>query len=348
VRGAGQGEVLGRLRADVPNFRAAQEWSLSVGDLDIATRLAGSLAWFWALDGRLDVADRHLRRAIAIDTVPAASRAKVLWGYSLLVAGLGHLDEALEAGETSTSLARESADDAAIGAGLNAVAVAHWALGDLDAAVAAHDEAIERFVSCGDIWGESICRVLRARTALDRGDPDGEERLHAGLAAAQRCGDAHVIGIAVGLLAQLHASRGERDQAIAKTRESLHLQESIGYIEGTIAALHLLSRLHLDGDEMAEARDALLRSLRLAWKMQHAAAICEALEGLAQVASREGNERTALELVSTAEAERSARGLPLRSSDRPAIEKLQSHLRSAGYGAPEVAPIAKVVAELLR
>lgn len=349
VRGLEQGEALARLRAEVPNFRAALEWSLSIGDLDIATRLAGSLAWFWVLDGRLDVADRHLRRAIAIDSVPAETRAKVLWGYSLMVAGLGQLEEALETGEASTALARQSGDSAAIGCGLNATAVAHWALGNLDAAVAAHDEAIERFLAVGDLWGESICRVLRARTALDRGDADSEAHLRAGLAAARRRGDAHVIGIALGLLANLQANRGERDSAIESTRESLRLQESIGYTEGIIAALHLLARLHLASGDTGDARGELLRSLRLAWKMQHAAAICEAIEDLAQIASNDGDDRTAMQLLSAAERERTTRNLPVRPADRPMIDKLHSHLRSSITGdQPEIPAMADVVANLLR
>jgi predicted ATPase len=349
VRGLGQGEALARLRAEVPNFRAALEWSLSIGDVDIATRLAGSLSWFWVLDGRLDVADRHLRRAIAIDSVPAETRAKVLWGYSLMVAGLGHLEEALETGEASTALARQSGDSAAIGCGLNATAVAHWALGNLDAAVAAHDEAIERFLAVGDLWGESICRVLRARTALDRGDADSEAHLRAGLAAARRCGDAHVIGIALGLLANLQANRGERDSAIESARESLRLQESIGYTEGIIAALHLLARLHLASGDTGDARGELLRSLRLAWKMQHAAAICEAFEDLAQIASNDGDDRTAMQLLSAAERERTTRNLPVRPADRPMIDKLHSHLRSSITGDhPEIPAMADVVASLLR
>jgi predicted ATPase/DNA-binding SARP family transcriptional activator len=349
VRGAGQGEALARLRTDVPNFRAALEWSLSIGDLDIAARLAGSLAWFWSLDGRLDVADHHLRRAIAIESVPAETRAKVLWGYSLLVAGLGHLDEALEAGEASTALARESGDSAAIGYGLNAAAVAHWALGDLDAAVTAHDEAIERFVAVGDLWGESICRVLRARTAIDRGDADAEERLRAGLDVARRCGDAHVIGVALGLLAHLQADRGERSSAAESAYESLRLQESIGYTEGTIAALHRLARIHLESGDTADAKVELLRSLRLAWKMQHAAAICEALENLAQIAFDDGDDRAAMQLLCVAETERAVRNLPVRPADRPTIEKLQSHLRSSIIGgAPETLAVADTVARLLR
>lgn len=348
VRGPEQGEALARLRAEVPNFRAALEWSLSIGDLDIATRLAGSLAWFWVLDGRLDVADRHLRRAIAIDSVPAETRAKVLWGYSLMVAGLGHLDEALETGEASTALARQSGDSAAIGCGLNATAVAHWALGNLDAAVVAHDEAIDRFLAVGDLWGESICRVLRARTALDRGDADSEAHLRAGLAAARRCGDAHVIGIALGLLANLHANRGERDSAIESAQESLRQQESIGYTEGIIAALHLLARLHLASGETGAAKSELLRSLRLAWKMQHAAAICEALEDLAQIASNDGDDRTAMQLLSAAERERTTRNLPARPADRPIIDKLHSHLRSSNtWDQPEIPAMPDVVANLL-
>ncbi|MGI8938389.1 MAG: AfsR/SARP family transcriptional regulator [Iamia sp.] len=350
VRGVGQGEALAGLRTEIPNFQAALEWSLSVGDLDIATRLAGSLAWFWALDGRLDVADRHLRRAIVIDSVPVETRAKVLWGYSLLVAGLGHLDEALETGEASTALARQSGDNAAIGCGLNAAAVAHWALGDLDAAAAAHDEAIELFVDAGDLWGESICRVLRARTAFDRGDADSENRLRVGLGVARRCGDAHVIGIALGLLAQLQANSGATTEpAIESARESLRLQESIGYTEGTIAALHLLARLHLASGDTADARDELLRSLRLAWKMQHAAAICETLEDLAQIASNDGDDQTAIELLSAAETERTARNLPVRPPDRPTIDKLQAHLGSSIMGdQPEVPAMSDVVVSLLR
>jgi len=349
VRGVGQGEALAGLRTEIPNFQAALEWSLSVGDLDIATRLAGSLAWFWALDGRLDVADRHLRRAIVIDSVPVETRAKVLWGYSLLVAGLGHLDEALETGQASTALARQSGDNAAIGCGLNAAAVAHWALGDLDAAAAAHDEAIELFVDAGDLWGESICRVLRARTAFDRGDADSENRLRVGLGVARRCGDAHVIGIALGLLAQLQANSGATEPAIESARESLRLQESIGYTEGTIAALHLLARLHLASGDTADARDELLRSLRLAWKMQHAAAICETLEDLAQIASNDGDDQTAIELLSAAETERTARNLPVRPTDRPTIDKLQAHLGSSIMGdQPEVPAMSDVVVSLLR
>jgi tetratricopeptide (TPR) repeat protein len=173
--------------------------------------------------------------------------------------------------------------------------------------------------------------------------------LRAGLEAARRCGDAHVIGIALGLRANLQANRGERDSAIESGQESLRLQESIGYTEGIVAALHLLARLHLASGDTGDAKNELLRSLRLAWKMQHAAAICETFEDLAQIAFNDGDDRTAMQLLSAAERERTTRNLPVRPADRPMIDKLQSHLRSSNtWDQPEIPTMPDVVASLLR
>ncbi len=83
--------------------------------------------------------------------------------------------------------------------------------------------------------------------------------------------------------------------------------------------------------------------------MQHAAAICEALEDLAQIASHDGDDRTAMELLSAAETERTARNLPVRPADRPTIDKLQSHLRSSMMGdQAETRALSDIIASLLR
>ena len=110
----------------------------------------------------------------------------------------------------------------------------------------------------------------------------------------------------------------------------------------------MLARLHLAGGDTGDARGELLRSLRLAWKMQHAAAICEAFEDLAQIASNDGDDRTAMQLLSAAERERTIRNLPVRPADRPMIDKLHSHLRSSITGdQPEIPAMADVVANVL-
>ncbi len=330
IRGIHQGDALTRLRAEIANFRAAAEWSVVVGDLDIATRLSGALAWFWTLDGHLDIANHHLRQAVEFTDAPPAARAKVLWGYSLLVASLGDLDEALEAGQLSTALAREAADDAAIGAGLNAVAVAQWALGDTDASIVSHDEAIARFVAADDIWGESVCRTLRARTALDIAAPDAQRLLEAALDAAERSRDAHVIALALGLVAQRHERDGDLQTALANAEESLRLHDSIGYSEGSISALHLLGRLETKLGDREAACAHLCRALRLGRKMQHAAAICEALEGLAVLAHGDGDLEAAASMLAAVDAERTARKLSIRPDDAEAVAAARDAIATIG------------------
>jgi predicted ATPase/DNA-binding SARP family transcriptional activator len=348
VLGPRQIEGLARLRAETPNLRDAVEWSLSVGDLDIAARLAGSLAWFWVLDGRLDVAHRHLQRAIDIDSDSAVTRSKVLWGYALLESTLGNLEQAANAAELSVALAREADDDAALGASLNALAVAQWAMGNTGLSIAAHDEAIERFMAAGEIWGESICRVLRARTAFDLDDPTIDTRIETALEVARKCGDRHVIGIGLGLRAQRDSKRSNREDAINAVVESLELYESIGYTEGTISALHQLAQRHANDGDDDVAGDLLVRALRLAWKMQHAAAVCEGLEELARIEVRRGSPQRAWLWFKAAEAEREHRRMPRRASDQSRADELVHELRECCPVEPAPrATVADAVAEAI-
>jgi tetratricopeptide (TPR) repeat protein len=289
-----------------------------------------------------------MERVVPTEGLPALIRAKALWGYSLVVAALGDLEAARDVGRESIVLARGTGDDAAIGCALNATAVALWGLGDMAAAAEAQDEAIERFAAVGDEWGEAICRVLRARTALDQGDPSVEDLLRMGLDGARRCGDVHIVGIALELRAHLRAAQGRLDEAVDTARESLSHQESIGYTEGTITALHLLARLELDRGDDGEARRLLLRSLGLAWKMRHAAATCEALEDLARIEARRGDRRSASELLDVAARERARRNLPLRTRDLEALAELRSDLAEGNDPHGRSTTVEEAVLALLR
>jgi hypothetical protein len=66
--------------------------------------------------------------------------------------------------------------------------VALWGLGDLDGAAAAHDEAIQRFSRPDDLWRRDVALVLRARTAVDRGDTEATRLVDLSLGAARRVG----------------------------------------------------------------------------------------------------------------------------------------------------------------
>jgi len=320
---------LDKLRSDVPNLRAAIEWSFNRGEQELAARLAGALGWFWTLEGMLAEAIDYLERAAAMATVPALVRSKALWGFSLLAASLGQLERARRAGEESASLAREAGDDFGCARGLNALAVAEWALGNLDGAAQAHDEAIARLTSTEDVWALGVCMALRARTAVDAGDAGASEMAHAALPVARASGDRHVIGIALEQIAQLELAAGHTDAAVDAARECLGMQEAVGYTEGTVAALHTLALSLAAAGEIKEARLLHLRALSLASRIGHAAALCEALEGLAALAATDDDYRETIRLLEVAQRERRARDLPLRVPDRNRLDRLRRAAEAA-------------------
>ena len=329
IVGSEQVGWLANLRADVPNFRAALEWSFAAEQYDLAVRLAGALGWFWVLEGMLDEAIDYLERAVARTEVPPLARSKALWGAGLLAASLGRLERAREAGAESAALARSAGDPVGCARGLNALAVAEWARGDLEAAARVHDEAISLLEPTGDRWGLGVCLALRARTALDAGDPDGERLARAALPVARASADRHVIGIALEQLAQLDLAAGRTDSAKEAATECLAMHEAVGYTEGTVAALHVLARSTAAGGDFQEARLLHLRALSLAARIGHAAGVCEALEGLAALAAAEQDFQETLCLLDAARRERNARDLPLRAPDRLAAEQLRRVARQA-------------------
>ena len=336
----GEGKIVGpdqvvwlaNLRADVPNFRAALEWSFATGQYELAARLAGALGWFWTLEGMLDEAIDYLERAVAHTEVPPLVRSKALWGDGLLAASLGRLDRARQAGAESADLARAAGDAVGCARGLNTLAVAEWALGNLEAAAQAHDEAISLLESTGDLWGLGVCTALRARTALDAGDADGERLARAALPVARASGDQHVIGIALEQLAQLDLTAGRTDSAKEAATECLAMHQAIGYREGTVAALHVLARSVAAGGDAKEARQLHLRALSLATRIGHVAAVCEAFEGLAALAAADHDFEETIRLLEVAHCEREAHDLPLRAPDRRAVDELRQ-VAEEGVGA---------------
>ncbi len=353
VRGDDQLLWFDRLRADVANFRAAAEWSFSVGEDLSGARLAGALAWFWTLDGMLSEAIRYLERAVEAKGLPALVRAKALWGFGLLAASLGQLQRARDAGAESAALGREAGDDAATGCGLNAFAVAEWALGNHAAAAAAHDEAIQLFTRADDSWGLALCKVLRARTAIDLADHRGEVMAQDALVAAHKTQDRHLIGIALEQIARAQLADGNIDSAIDTATGALAAQESIGYTEGTIAALHLLGEARTLAGHLPAANDHHLRALSLADRIGHAAAVCEALEQLARVRACAGDDIEAIRLLTIAARDRDRLRLPARASEAATLQDLRKTLQDRVPGASAIIREAagtetrSLVAELL-
>ena len=346
---------LARARAELPNLRAAVEWSLANGFDDLAARLSGALSWFWILEGMLAEAVEYLRRVAPLPTLSPLVRSKALTGLALMDASLGRLDEAKAAALESVALGPDTGSASTHAFSLNALAVVSWALGDLEGSAAAHDDALALLEGTDNSWVRGVCLALRARTALDRSDPAGRQMAEAALPAARASGDRHVIGLALLQHAQLRLDEGDVDVAIAAANECLRLQEEIGYTEGTVAALHLLAKAVEASGDLTRARDLNLRALALADRIGHVAAVCEALEALAYLAAADYDHSSTLRLIDAAELERTVHDLPARARDRAALQELRRCAQDGLGAAPRGCDMtinhsstADVIATLLR
>lgn len=344
IRGPDQLAWLDRFRSDVNSFRGALEWCLLTGDTTRTARLAGALAWFWTLNGMLTEAIQQLERLVDIDDVPPPVHAKCLWGYALLAASLGRLDTARDAGYRAARLARPH-DDATAAYGLNAAAVAEWALGHHDRSLAAHREAIALLEGRDDRWGLAVCHVLQARTLFDLDDPAAAAVARTGVEHARRAGDLHVLGIALTQIAQIAIAGGDAAGAASAGSEALDLQERISYTEGIVSALHVLGHAHRITGELDVARKHHRRALGLACRIGHAAAMCEAVEDLARDEATTRPDLAAM-LLRVARQERSRLGLPLRQRDARELAALAHSVSRCAEPAAGDRTFSDLVAEM--
>jgi predicted ATPase/DNA-binding SARP family transcriptional activator len=330
VRGPGQRALMGELRRDVGNLRAALGWCFGLdGDDQLGARLAGSLSWLWMLDGLLVEARRAVERATSVEATDPLVRARVMLGVGILAAPLGDLARAREACAESAELAMAGGDEAARALALVTLGLAQWGLGDLKEAADSHDEAIATFERLDRQWEVSVARVLRARTAIEANDDRlAEQLLDGAMDDVRATGDGHLIGLAFEQHARLAIRRGELEVAGMAAHQCLAEAESLGYREGMVAGLQVLGRVrHQSGDPEA-AKAHWLRALDLAWSIGHTGAICEVLESLARLAVGGGDADHAAVLLLHAARLRQRRGLPVRPSDAEAVRALTHDVRS--------------------
>ncbi|PRY49008.1 putative ATPase [Geodermatophilus tzadiensis] len=337
VRTNAQQPWLVLLREVLPDLRAALRWCLDGNAPELGARLVGALAWFWTLEGQLAEARSWLDRAERAEIDDPRVRSRVLLGVGLVAAPLGDLARARDACAAAADLSRAAGDDRGTGDALITLGVALWALGDLDAAAAAHDEAIERLAAEGDSWRRAVAVVLRARTALDRHDPDAGDRTAAAAVAARRSGDAHLEGLASTQRARDALRAGDGPAAACAAQQALEAHRRIGYREGVAAALTLLARARSAEGAAGTATALAEEAMAVATAIEHRGALCHAVEALAAARAAAGDDRDALLLLEVAATDRRARGIPDPPVERELTERLADGLRvRLGPGAEDV------------
>ena len=159
------------------NLRAALGWALEREDGELALRLSGSLAIFWARRSHFDEGRRWLEQALALAAgVPPNVKATALLGLSRLAYQQGNYEMA-PALEEALALFRAAGDTHGTANALAALGMLLDDLGDHARATRFEEEALALFRVLDD--RHNVARLLNSRglAAYDLGDYDRATRL---------------------------------------------------------------------------------------------------------------------------------------------------------------------------
>jgi predicted ATPase/DNA-binding SARP family transcriptional activator len=315
LRARDQDDWLARAAAAMPDIRAALRWAFDGAAPQRGALLAATASWYWTLEGMLTEARRWLDVAATVPTMDDDLRARLLLAEARIAAPLGDLARSAALTAEAVAIRRRGGDDAGLAAVLITHGIAQWGLGNLAAAAASHDEAIELLTAGGAAWELGTAQALRARTAVDADEPDAEQRIDAAVETCRRSGDKHAYALALSQRARLALLRGRVAAGHAAATGCLDLWRRVGYQEGIINAHNLLARactaLGRTSDAETHARTALITAVRIG----HPGGMCEALECLAAVLHATGRETLARRLLLAADAERRRHRLPQSTVD---------------------------------
>lgn len=332
---------LATLRPLVADARAAMAWSLEKRRLEPAATIAVAFSWVWTLHGLAAEGLDWLLRVRRLsdeegrtDTDSVLVRATVLRTLGLLANPMGQLQLARDACTEAITLCEANGDvEGAAAAGLT-LAVSTWALGDVAASARAADRAAELVDQRPDTWTYVAARALRARAALDLGEPGADELIEEATSLAQAADEPHLLGLALACRARLSSRDGHAAASAVAATEALRVWRRIDYREGEVLALNLLARVDTDSEAAAaHAREAL----GLARAVQLRGGMCESVESLALLAAADGRREHAALLLAVAARERARLSAPVPPADAADLATLAQELRDAlGNAAPLV------------
>ncbi len=323
-------DALTRLQRLLPDARAAMEWSMATRRLEWSADIAVAYTWYWAINGLaaeglrwLGAVHGEIDGPAADGEVDPARHAAVLRSMGLLANPMGHVRAARDHCRRAIALSRSCDDEEGMTAALLTLGIAEWAMGDLEAAAHAHDRALEVATSTGHRWHRLSALTLRARTALDAGEPGVEDLLEAAIAAAQDDGEHQMLSISLSLLGRHHLGSGRSSTAEVAAEGALETARSINYREGELSALNLLGRVHLASGLPDRAIQCFMTALSIAAEMDHRGSLCETVESLALASAGAGQHEHAYLLLRASDRERARLGIHLPMSSASAVTEAQ-------------------------
>jgi predicted ATPase/DNA-binding SARP family transcriptional activator len=317
----------------------------------LGAQLVCSLSWFWSFEGAFAEARGWIAEATAAGPYDPRTTARLHLAAGMHAESVGDLDTA-ERECTEAAAGFAGTDDVRGEArSLLHLGTVRWARGLLAEAAAAQDRSVALFRSQRHDGGAGLGLVLRARTALDAGDPAGaRELLLEARPVVQRAGDRHLEALRLEQLARVCRQEGDLEDAESLARESLVAFEQIGYAEGVVAALQTLGQVRLARGDALTAEVHARRTTEGAVRLGHLAGVAEGLELLAEASTARGRTARAAGLLGRADQLRAEGRLPRSATQEQHLARWRPRLVEAlgsRFAAAEAEGRRSSVAELL-
>ena len=327
LRGPDARGWLDDLRQALPNLRTALQWCFDGGDRDLGARLTADLSFFWAIEGAFAEAARWLDKAAGAVRPGGILQATLLASSGMHASSRGDLATAVEECGAAAELFAKLDQPRGEAHALIYCGIAHWGRGDDELAARCHDRASRLFAELHDDWGVALSLMLRARTAVERAEPETDDILARATVVARRSGDWHVIALCLNQQSRIELGRGGLAQAEELAEQSLAMNEAVGYREGIVASLHSLGLANALQLRPEAAEKLHRRALRDAVELGHTAGIAEGLECLALAIADADRDAEAARLLAAAEELRRSCALRRAIPLAPLVDELQQRLQ---------------------
>lgn len=254
---------LNRLERDHDNLRAAIEWALDNGQIEMAGALCGALWNFWRVRGYISEGRNWLDKVLAhTSDLSPRTLARILNGAGVLTRSQGDHRAAVSLHERSVAIFRELDDKHGLADSLNNLGVDLHNIDQPDRAEAVYQESLQIWMSLGDEVGSSkpmhnLGLIAQARRDYERAASLYRESLEIERAHGDRAGMCfclYNLGVVFTLLSGAVGNDTSRDETLEEAErcftEGLDMARELGYKMMTAMCLIKLGELSLQpGDE---------------------------------------------------------------------------------------------------
>jgi predicted ATPase len=292
------------LEREHDNLRAALEWSLKHGNVDIALQIGSGLWRFWERRGHVGEGRMQLENIMRLagEPEPTADYAGALFGTGRLHYIQGDFDSARKAFRRLVNISSERKFSDKHSGALTQLAHLATREGDYLAARTLAEEGLAIRRRTGDHWGAAVSLLVLGRNAFDLGDHTRATKLtEEGIAIFKQFGDRQGMADGYEHLGTYELRRGRFALARGHTEQALSLRQELGDDMAVAESMALLGMIAIGQGNYTGARLLFIRSLTRLADLGARWRIDPALTGIAEVALATGEPERAVRIMAAAD-----------------------------------------------